>query len=121
MSSTERNRQSLNDLIEHLLTGRLMDGFEKYYAESCVLSENGDPAQTREGKEVNRQYESYFAANAEWFGARLGPVIADGDTTAYEMWMDFTINGQRVTRTQWAVQQWDAAGQIVKETFFYAA
>jgi hypothetical protein len=121
VSNTDRNRQSVHDLIEHLITGRLLDGFERYYAEGCVLSENGDPAQTRHGKATNREYETYFANHAEWHGVRVGPVIADGDVTAYEMWMDFTINGQRVTRTQWAVQQWDADGQIEKETFFYAA
>ena len=119
MSNTERNRANVLDLIEHLTTGRLLAGFEKYYSETCVMSENGNPDATRHGKAVNREYETYFANNSEWHGVKLGPVLADGSHTAYEMWMDFTIGGNRVTRTQLAVQEWDEAGQIVKETFFY--
>lgn len=121
MTTTDRNRTAVLDLIEHLTTGRLLDGFEKHYCETCVLSENGDPEQTRHGKEANRAYETYFAENAEWHGVELGPVLADGDHTAYRMDMDFTIDGQRVQRRQWAVQRWNDAGQIVEETFHYAA
>jgi hypothetical protein len=121
MSNTERNRANVLDLIEHLTTGRLLDGFEKHYCDACVMSENGDPEQTRHGKEANRQYETYFANNSEWHGVKLGPIVADGNTTAYEMWMDFSLAGDRITRTQWAVQEWNDAGQIVKETFFYGA
>ena len=114
------NKARVLDLIEGITTGKLLEKFEHYYAEGVVMSENGDPAQTRVGKDANRQYETYFVENSEWFGVKVGPVLADGDTTAYEMWMDFAIGGQRMTRTQWAVQQW-RDGQIVRETFFYAA
>ena len=118
--STETHRASLLNLIEGLTTGRLLEVFEKHYADDVVMSENGLDEQTRKGKDVNREYETYFANNAEWHGVKLGPVVADGHHTAYEMWMDFTINGQRVTRTQWAVQTWNDAGQIARETFYYA-
>ena len=114
------DRASLLNLIEGLTTGRLLEVFEKHYADDVVMSENGLDEQTRKGKDVNREYETYFANNAEWHGVKLGPVVADGHHTAYEMWMDFTINGQRVTRTQWAVQTWNDAGQIARETFYYA-
>ena len=119
MSETERNRKNVLDLIEHLTTGRLLDGFEKYYCETCVMSENGIPEQTRTGKAANREYETYFANNAEWHDVKVGPVLADGSYTAYEMFMDFTLNGQRISRTQMAVQEWNTDGQIAKETFFY--
>jgi hypothetical protein len=115
------NRTRILDVIEHITTGRLLEGFEKHYCETCVLSENGDPEQTRRGKEANRQYEKYFVDNAEFHGVEVGPVIADGDRTAYEMTMDFTLGGERIKRTQWAVQQWNDHGQIEKETFFYNA
>lgn len=112
------NRAKLQDLIQGLLTGRLMEVFEAYYGDDVVMSENADPAETRTGKEANRGYEAYFAANAEWHDARVGPVIVDGDHSAYEMYMDFTFHGQRIRRTQVAVQEW-RDGKIVKETFYY--
>jgi hypothetical protein len=112
------NRANLQDLIQGLLTGRLMEVFEKYYAEDVVMSENALEAETRVGKEKNRGYEAYFAANAQWHDAKVGPLIVDGDHSAYEMYMDFTFLGQRMQRTQVAVQEW-RDGQIVKETFYY--
>lgn len=119
MSTTDRNRQNVLDLIEHITTGKLLDGFEKHYCETCVMSENGIPDQTRTGKDVNREYETYFANNAEFHDVKVGPVIADGNVTAYEMSMDFTMGGNRMQRTQWAVQEWNDEGQIAKETFYY--
>jgi hypothetical protein len=121
MSSTDRNRTNIQAVIENICTGKLLEGFEKYYTENCVLSENDDPTQTREGKDANRQYETYFVNNAEFHGVDVGPVIADGNHTAYQMAMDFTMGGQRMQRTQWAVQTWNDDGQITRETFYYKA
>ncbi|MFT4623509.1 MAG: hypothetical protein ACI8PZ_002165 [Myxococcota bacterium] len=119
MSNTDRNRTNIKAVIHNICTGKLLEGFEQYYADDCVMSENDDPTQTREGKEANRQYETYFVQNAEFHGVEVGPVIADGDTTAYQMAMDFTMGGQRMQRSQWAVQTWNADGQISKEVFHY--
>jgi hypothetical protein len=120
MSTSETNRANLMELLNGLSTGRLMEVFDKFYADDIVMSENGSDDPSRHGKEKNRAYEAYFAAHAEWHGARLGPVLADGDHTAYGMWMDFTLNGQRITRDQWSVQTW-RDGQIVHEAFYYKA
>ncbi len=114
------NRAHLHELIEGITSGQLLDKFEKFYADDIVMSENGVDDPSRHGKEANRAYETYFVNNSQWHGVKVGPVIADGDHTAYEMWMDFTIDGQRVTRTQWAVQTWND-GQIVREVFYYGA
>lgn len=119
--STERNRKNLHDLIEGITTGRLMEGFEKHYCDHIVMSENGTDDPARHGKEKNRAYEQYFVDNAKWHGVKVGDVIADGNTTAYEMWMDFEMGGNRMQRTQWAVQTWNDEGQIVREVFFYGA
>ena len=115
------NKARVLDVIDHITSGRLLEGFEKHYASDCVLSENNEPEQTRHGKDANRQYEEYFVANAEFHGVEVEAVIGDGPNTAYQMTMDFTFGGQRITRTQWAVQQWNSAGQIERETFFYSA
>ncbi len=118
--TTERNRTAVQDLIQGILTGQLLDKFEQHYADDIVMSENGDPEQTRTGKDANRAYEQAFVANATFHDVSVGPVVADGDITAYEMTMDMTVFGDRVKRTQWAVQTWKD-GQIVREVFHYAA
>ena len=120
MSTTDTNRTAINDLIAHITSGRLMDGFERYYADEVVMSENGTEDAARVGKEANRAYEQYFVDNSKWFGVRVDAVLADGNTTAYQMWMDFEMGGQRMARTQFAVQEWKD-GKIVKETFHYGA
>jgi hypothetical protein len=118
--STEQNRKNLMELLDGLSTGRLMEVFDKFYADDVVMMENAVPDEGRVGKEKNRAYEQYFADNAQWHGAKLGPVLVDGDHSAYEMWMDLTFMGQRMQRTQVAVQSW-SNGKIVKEVFFYKA
>lgn len=113
-------RANLNDLLNGLATGRLLEVFDKYYADDVVMSENGESDPNRIGKEKNRGYEAYFVANSEWFGAKLGPVIVDGNHSCYEMWMDLAFQGHRMQRTQVALQEWKD-GKIVKETFYYKA
>jgi hypothetical protein len=119
MTNTERNRRNLLELLEGLSTGNLMAMFDKHYADDVVMMENGEPDANRTNKAMNRAYEEYFVKNAKWFGAKMGPVIVDGDVSAYEMWMDFELNGQRITRTQVAMQWWDKDGKISKEIFYY--
>ncbi len=35
------------------------------------------------------------------------------------MFLDFELGGERIQRTQWAVQEWNDDGQIARETFYY--
>jgi hypothetical protein len=118
MSTTETNRKNLLALIEGITTGRLMECFERYYADDVVMCENGVADANRIGKAANRGYEQYFVDNAQWFGVKVGPVIVDGDHSSYLMWMDFSFQGHRMVREQLALQEWKN-GQIVKETFYY--
>lgn len=121
MDNTARNRASLAKLLDALTTGRIMEVFDELYAEDVVMSENAAEDPARVGRTANRAYEQYFMDNAEWHGARLGPVLVDGDHSAYEMWMDLSFMGQRMQRTQVALQTWNDRGQIVREVFYYKA
>ena len=118
---TARNRTNVLDLIEGITTGQLMAKFDEHYCETCVMSENGVDDPNRHGKAANRQYEQYFVDNAEFHGVKVGNVLADGNTTAYEMSMDFTFGGQRIQRNQLAVQTWNDAGKITREVFYYGS
>jgi hypothetical protein len=115
-------RANLNALIEGLQTGKTLEVFDKYYADDVVMSENAEEDPKRIGKAANRAYEAYFVEHAQWHGARIGRVTVDvqNNTSAYEMWMDLTFLGQRMQRTQTAVQTW-RDGRIVQETFYYKA
>lgn len=119
MTNTERNRKSLMELIEALSTGKLLEAFDRLYADNVVMMENNEPDPNRTNKAANRAYEEYFVKNATWHDAKLGPVMVDGDHSCYEMYTDFTINGTRMKRTQVALQTWDKDGKIAKEVFYY--
>lgn len=117
-SETERNRQNVARLIEALSTGKILEQFRSLYAEDVVMSENGGEDPNRVGLEKNLAYETFFMQNSEWHGAKVGPVLVDGAHTAYEMWMDVSFQGQRMQRTQVALQTWKN-DKIVREVFYY--
>lgn len=118
MSNTETNRANLKDLLDGIASGRLLEVFDKYYADDVVMRENGVVDPERVGKEKNRAYESYFVENSEWQKFEVGPILADGDHTAYGAYMELTFQGHPVKRHQWSVQTWKD-GKIVDEAFYY--
>jgi hypothetical protein len=115
-------QERAEDLYNMINSGQLMDAFEKYYHENCVMTEaTGD---RREGKAANRQYEEKFLASVkEFHGAGVGTINSNEEakTTSVESWMDVTFqDGNRVKLEQVAVQKWDG-DHIVDERFYYNA
>lgn len=112
-------RESLNQLIELILDGRALEAFEKFYAENCVMSENGE--NERVGKSACRAYEQEFLGSIQrWNDCQVGSVTVDGNTSAVEWVFDLSFfGGKRVVRRQVAVQTW-AKGKIVHEVFYHA-
>jgi ketosteroid isomerase-like protein len=109
--------RELNDLI---LNGKALEGFEKFYADDCVMQENSE-APTR-GKEANRQREmDFFNSLAEFHGAEVRSTGV-GDSVTFSEWLfDVTFkDGKRKRLEQTAVRRW-RDGQIVNERFYYNA
>ncbi len=60
-SNEMTNLERVKDLhINYVGTGKLMEGFELYYADNVVMSELGE--EPRIGKDFNREYERNFLA-----------------------------------------------------------
>ena len=51
-------RTKVDQLNQMVLEGKILDAFEKFYADDVVMQDNDYPA--RVGKDVNRQYEEGF-------------------------------------------------------------
>ena len=102
MSDLRTNVDQLNQMI---LEGKILDAFDKFYADDVVMQDNNYPA--REGKTLNRQYEEAFVGGLTEFRG------------VTEWWFDYTHKdyGTRNYR-QLAVQRWKN-GQIVEEKFYY--
>jgi len=110
-------RKDVQAVIDGVLAGRILETFDRYYADDVVMSENG--AEPTRGKAANRAREEQFVANVTVHGASVGAVIVDGDQAAVEWTMDMTPKGgTRVTARQVAVQRW-RDGKVVHEVFYH--
>jgi SnoaL-like protein len=111
-------RANVQAVIDGILAGKILDTFDRWYADDVVMSENGGEG-TR-GKAANRAREQAFVDNVVVHGASVGAVIVDGDRAAVEWTMDMTPKGgSRVTLRQVAVQEW-RGGKIAREVFYHA-
>lgn len=110
--------QSLQDLNNLVLEGKMLDAFEKYYDDDVVMQEN-ESAPTA-GKEVNRQREIEFLNNITDFRGAEVKGIAVGDNLSSVIWKyDYTHKEWGVRNyTQVSVQHWKD-GKIIKEQFIY--
>jgi ketosteroid isomerase-like protein len=105
-------------LNDDVLSGKIMDAFEKYYAEDVVMQENSE--EPRRGKAANHKAEEEFMSSVEAFhGAKVVASAVNGDVTFSEWEMDITFKGgKRVNMSQVAVRKWKN-GKIAHERFFY--
>ena len=114
----KENVKELNDMI---LQGKIMDAFEKFYADDVVMQENSE--EPRVGKDKNREFEKNFVENIEEFhGAKINAVaFSDDGEMAMSQWeMDITFkDGKRNKSAQVTVQKWKD-DKIVNERFFHS-
>lgn len=105
-------------VIDGIQGGKILETFDKYYADDVVMSENGD--NERIGKAANRVYEEQFMNSiAEFHGVSTGDVIIDGDKAAVEWTFDFTPKGgERIVQKQVALQTWKD-GRVIREVFYH--
>lgn len=111
--------EKAKDLYDMIGSGKLLEGFDKYYHEDVVMTE---PRGTREGKKACRDYEVQFLESVQEFHGMEVPSITSNEeegVTVVENMMDVTFkDGNRVKMEQVAVQRWKD-GQIVHERFYY--
>ncbi len=115
------NLHNLKDLHQNYVNeGKLLEGFEKFYAENVVMQELGE--EPRVGKDANRTHELNFILGIkEVHGSGILSFAEDTENnkTMVESWMDLTFaNGFRVNMKQVAVQTWEN-GLIVNEIFYH--
>ena len=47
-------KENVNDLLRLISQGKMLDAFEKYYANDVIMQENDE--EPRVGKDINRKY-----------------------------------------------------------------
>lgn len=108
----------LDDLIQHIAEGKILEAMEEFYAEDVVMTE---PYHTTEGKAANIQREKDFLAGVkEWKRFDVTAKAVGQDVTMYESVMAWaTTEDQEVHVEQVAVAKW-REGKIVHERFYYS-
>ena len=109
---------SLNDLNNLVLEGRLMEAFEKYYHPNVMMQENEQTPVT--SKEENRKRELEFMDNITDFRKAEVKGVGIGDEISFVIWhYDYTHKEWGVRNySQVSIQQWKD-GQIIREQFIY--
>jgi hypothetical protein len=110
--------KKLNDLNSLVLSGKLIEAFEKYYDDNVSMQENaGIPTV---GKKANYERELRFLDNITEFRNAAVLDLAVGNDISYVTWqLDYTHKEWGVRNyTQVSVQHWKD-GKIVREQFFY--
>lgn len=104
----------LNEMIQG---GQILEAFEKFYAENCVMQDQD--MGPWEGKDTNREREKDFVSKITDF--RDGSMVtgAVGDDVTFSIWnFDYTHEEWGdVKYQQVAVRHWEN-GKIVKERFY---
>ena len=111
-------RTLVDELNQMILEGKILDAFDKFYADEVVMQDNDYPQKV--GKEICRQAEEVFVNGlTEFRGAKVINTIVSEGIVAVEWWFDYTHKDFGVRNyTQIAVQRWKN-GQIVEEKFYY--
>jgi ketosteroid isomerase-like protein len=108
-----------HELNQAILSGDILNAFEKFYAHDVVMQEND--AAPIAGKEANRKREQEFVNSVKQFhGAKLVGEAVNGDRS-YSEWeydVTFKADGGRVKLQQVASRLWKN-GQVAHERFYY--
>jgi len=107
----------INELIEYIQQGKILEGMEEFYADDVVMTE---PYHTTDGQAANIEREKQFLAGVkEWKHFEAKATAVDGDVSLSEQVMDWvTTDDQAMHVEQVAAARWKD-GKIVHERFYY--
>ncbi|GAA4826021.1 nuclear transport factor 2 family protein [Algivirga pacifica] len=112
-------KEKTEDIYRMLGEGKLLEAFDKYYAENVEMRE---PTKTFKGKKECREHEVEFLDMVEEFHDLEVRAITSDEANGivmHETAMEVTFKGgNRVKMEQAGVQRWKD-GQIVYERFYY--
>lgn len=120
MSNTTLTNVRLNELLDYVRQGRILDAMTEFYADNVIMSEPayGDTV----GLAANIEREKKFVASVKEFKNFQVPHVAIDEETGhafYENVMDWIgVDGKPYHVEQVSVQQWKN-GKIVSERFYY--
>lgn len=109
---------ALHDLNSLVLSGNLLEAFDKYYHDDVSMQENNLPPTV--SKIANKQREVAFLNNIAEFRSMAVKGMGVGDNISFVIWhYDYTHKEWGVRNySQVSIQQWKD-GKIIHEQFVY--
>ncbi|MBL0740326.1 nuclear transport factor 2 family protein [Chryseolinea lacunae] len=113
-------KDKLADLNQLVVSGNLLEAFEKYYHDDVQMQENANAPTV--GKAANRLREQEFIGNIAEFRSATVHGLATDNNISFVIWhYDYTHKEWGVKNyTQVSVQHWQD-GKIIKEHFYYGS
>jgi len=116
--STSNLQQRLQDLLNHIRQGKIIEAMNEFYDKDTVMQDNANPP--TKGLSANIEREKQFMSGVkEWKGFTVTASGVGDNVTFYESTSDFvTTGGVPVHLEQVSVAKWKN-GKIVHERFYY--
>lgn len=118
MSNTTQTNVRIEELLDYVRNGKIMEAMKEFYADDVVMDE---PAYGKTvGLAANLEREQKFVDSVKEFKNFEATVATGENFSTYENvmdWVDVEGNDQHVEQV--AVQHWKD-GKIVHERFYYA-
>ena len=116
--STSHLEQRLQDLLNHIRRGKIIEAMNEFYDKDTVMQDNANPP--TKGLAANIEREKQFISGVkEWRGFNVTAQGAGDSVTFYESTTDFiTTNDQPMHLEEVSVATWKN-GKIVHERFYY--
>ena len=116
--STANLQQRLQDLLNHVRQGKIIEAMNEFYDKDTVMQDNANPP--TKGLAANIEREKQFMSGVkEWKGFTVTASGVGDNVTFYESTSDFvTTDGVPGHVEQVSVAKWKN-GKIVHERFYY--
>ena len=116
--STANLQQRLQDLLNHVRQGKIIEAMNEFYDKDTVMQDNANPP--TKGLAANIEREKQFISGVkEWKGFTVTASSVGDNVTFYESTSDFvTTGGVPAHLEQVAAANWKN-GKIVHERFYY--
>lgn len=108
----------LNDLLNHIRQGKIIEAMNELYDTDTVMQENMNSPTKGLASNIERE-KQFMSGVKEWKGFNVTAMGIGDNVTFYECNMDFiATSGQPVHMEQVSVAKWKN-GKIVHERFYY--
>jgi hypothetical protein len=116
--STANLQQRLQDLLNHIRQGKIIEAMNEFYAKDTVMQENANPPTKGLDTNIERERQAMSGVK-EWKGFDVTASGVGDNVTFYESTSDYvTTGGEPGHVEQVSVAKWKN-GKIVHERFYY--